>query len=62
MIVVVPVGSPEACDRLAAEADEVICLQTPLDFAAVGEVYDDFAQTTDEEVRALLGAANSSIG
>jgi predicted phosphoribosyltransferase len=60
VVVAVPVGSPEACQRLAAEADEVICLITPMDFAAVGEVYEDFSQTSDEEVRALLDAANSS--
>lgn len=59
VVVAVPVGSPEACSRLAVTADEVICLCAPMDFAAVGEVYEDFWQTTDEEVRALLGAANS---
>lgn len=60
VVVAVPVGSPESCHRLAAAADQVICLCAPYDFSAVGEVYDDFSQTTDEEVRALLGAANSS--
>jgi len=59
VVVAVPVGSPESCHRLAAEADEVICLITPMDFAAVGEVYEDFSQTSDDEVRALLDAANS---
>ncbi|MEI9898444.1 MAG: phosphoribosyltransferase [Chthoniobacter sp.] len=58
VIVAVPVGSPEACARLAKEADEVICLHTPQDFEAVGQAYDDFSQTTDEEVRALLAEAN----
>jgi putative phosphoribosyl transferase len=54
VIVAVPVGSPEACARLAQEADELICLNTPAEFDAVGQVYDDFSQTTDDEVRALL--------
>lgn len=62
IVVAVPVGSPESCQRLAAEADAVICLFTPEDFSAVGEVYEDFAQTTDEEVRTLLAAANSRAG
>jgi len=56
--VAVPVGSPGACARLAGEADELICLQTPPDFEAVGQAYDDFSQTTDDEVRALLAEAN----
>ena len=57
VIVAVPVGSQEACARLAAEADELFCLVRPMDFEAVGQVYNDFSQTTDEEVRALLEAA-----
>ena len=57
VIVAVPVGSQEACDRLAAETDELFCLVRPMDFEAVGQVYNDFSQTTDEEVRALLEAA-----
>lgn len=62
LVVAVPVGSPESCQRLSAEADEVICLCTPVEFSAVGEVYDDFSQTTDDEVRNLLDAANSRPG
>jgi predicted phosphoribosyltransferase len=46
--------SPEACARLAAEADELFCLGTPMDFEAVGQGYEDFSQTTDEQVHALL--------
>jgi predicted phosphoribosyltransferase len=56
VVVAVPVGSREACVLLAREADELFCLLSPISFGAVGEVYDDFSQTTDEEVRALLAA------
>ncbi|HSI14240.1 MAG TPA: phosphoribosyltransferase [Chthoniobacter sp.] len=61
VIVAVPVGSSESCARLAATADEVICLYTPTAFGAVGELYEDFSQTSDEEVRTLLAAANSPV-
>lgn len=54
VVVAVPVGARETCDRLAAEADEVVCVHTPAAFHAVGQWYDDFAQTTDGEIRALL--------
>ena len=57
IVVAVPVGAPETCAMLRAEADEVICAAMPEPFYAVGEWYDDFAPTTDEEVRALLAAA-----
>jgi predicted phosphoribosyltransferase len=57
VIVAVPVGSSEAVRMLAAEADEVLCLRTPDPFAAVGLWYTRFEQTTDEEVRELLGRA-----
>ena len=60
VVVAVPIGSPEACATLAAEADELICLTTPLDFDAVGQGYDDFSQTTDDEVRRLLAEASAS--
>ena len=46
----------ETCRALRAIADEVICARTPAHFSAVGEWYRDFAQTTDDEVTALLSA------
>lgn len=58
----VPVGSREACQRLQALADDVECLTTPDPFWAVGEHYDAFAQVTDEEVVAVLDAAQSNGG
>ena len=53
VVVAVPVGSSRACGSLA-QADDVICLETPRDFSAVGEWYEDFSQVTDAEVRDLL--------
>lgn len=60
IVVAVPVGSTEACARVEAEADELICLSAPLDFQAVGRAYEDFGQTTDDEVRALLVEAKAT--
>jgi predicted phosphoribosyltransferase len=54
IVVAVPVGTPETCRELAALADEVVCPLQPDDLRAVGLWYEDFAQTTDDEVRALL--------
>lgn len=56
LVLAVPVSSPETARRLAPLADAVVCLHTPVDFAAVGSWYDDFSQTTDEEVIELLAA------
>jgi len=56
VVVAVPVGAPQTCDELSAIADEVVCAQTPEPFAAVGQWYSDFDQTTDQEVRDLLRA------
>lgn len=57
VVVAVPVAPREACAALRPEADEVVCAETPGSFKGVGRWYDDFSQTTDEEVRALLGAS-----
>lgn len=59
LVVAVPVASEETCRqfREAGEADEVVCALTPEPFLAVGYWYDDFSQTTDEEVRDLLAQA-----
>jgi predicted phosphoribosyltransferase len=56
IVVAVPTASPDTCEALKAEADHVICAMTPDPFFAVGHWYDDFTQTTDEEVRDLLYA------
>jgi predicted phosphoribosyltransferase len=57
VVVAVPVGARESCARMAALADEVICAQMPERFAAVGQWYADFSETSDEEVSALLSGA-----
>ncbi len=54
VVVAVPVAPPEALGLLREEADEVVCLSSPEWFTAVGQWYDDFSQTSDEEVAALL--------
>ncbi len=54
VVVAVPVAPPETIVRLRAEADDVISLLTPARFVAVGQWYDDFDQTSDEEVARLL--------
>jgi putative phosphoribosyl transferase len=56
VIVGVPVGSPDTCRALSEEADEVVCVRTPERFLAVGQAYDDFSPTTDDQVRAVLEA------
>ncbi|ELY67517.1 phosphoribosyltransferase [Natrinema versiforme] len=50
----VPVGSPRSMDALEREADDVIALETPADFRAVGRYYRDFGQVTDEEALEYL--------
>jgi len=54
IIVAVPTASPETCEELKAEVDEVVCAITPEPFYAVGYWYENFTQTTDQEVRELL--------
>ncbi|MFI7430967.1 phosphoribosyltransferase [Micromonospora sp. NPDC049836] len=56
VVVAVPVGSDQAYEMLAAEADELLCLQVPADFAAVGAYYDDFHEVSDDEVTQALTA------
>jgi len=57
LIAAVPVAPLEACNQIRAEADEVVCGETPRDFLGVGQWYRDFDPTTDEQVRALLARA-----
>jgi predicted phosphoribosyltransferase len=54
LIIAAPVGSRQACEALQSEADEVVCSHIPRDFNAVGMWYEDFGQTTDDEVKRLL--------
>lgn len=57
VLVAVPTGSSDAVEQLSSEADDVICLDVPRYFVAVGNHYERFDQTTDEEVRRLLEKA-----
>ena len=54
IVVAVPVGARETCRTLAEVADDVVCALMPEPFTAVGLWYDDFEQTTDDEVRRLI--------
>lgn len=54
VVVAVPVGPESTCRELAQEADDVVCVTMPPGFEAVGQVYDDFHQVSDDEVRKLL--------
>jgi putative phosphoribosyl transferase len=58
IVVAVPTAAPQTCESLRHEVDEVVCAIMPEPFYAVGLWYDDFAQTTDDEVRALLERAS----
>jgi len=57
IVVAVPVGPPDTCREFEDEADETICASAPEFFQAVGQYYEDFSQTSDEEVRDLLARA-----
>lgn len=59
--VAVPVGPPSVCQRLAQEADDVLCATSPPSFEAVGQVFADFHQITDDEVRDRL-ATTTRLG
>jgi len=57
IVAAVPVGPRSVCQLLAEEADDVVCATMPEDFAAVGQVFADFTQVSDDEVRELLASA-----
>ena len=52
IVVAVPVGTTSACRKIRQEADDLVCLYTPEPFFGVGQWYDNFVQTPDEEVLA----------
>ncbi len=58
LVVAVPTAAPETCDEIGALVDEMVCAITPEPFYAVGLWYEDFGQTTDEEVHDLLAIAS----
>lgn len=59
LVLAVPVAPPDALEELAAEADEIVCLDTPARFGSVGSCYLDFRQVSDDEVVDLLELARS---
>jgi predicted phosphoribosyltransferase len=54
IVVAVPIGVASTCESIASEVEDVVCASTPDPFVAVGQGYEDFTQTTDEEVRDIL--------
>jgi putative phosphoribosyl transferase len=60
LVIAVPVAPTRVCDDLRAFADEVVCLETLRSFRSVGSAYDDFSQTQDDEVCALLARARGA--
>jgi putative phosphoribosyl transferase len=62
IVVAAPVGAPETCRELEDEVDEIVCAMAPEYFQAVGQYYENFSQTTDDEVRELLRAASAAAG
>jgi putative phosphoribosyl transferase len=61
IVVAVPVGPPDTCREFEDEADETICASVPEFFQAVGQYYEDFSQTSDDEVRELLALAAQEL-
>jgi putative phosphoribosyl transferase len=60
VVVAVPIAPPETCDAFRDIVDDIVCARTPEPFYAVGLWYEDFSQTTDEEVHDLLERAAAS--
>jgi predicted phosphoribosyltransferase len=54
VVLAVPVGPPDTIERLGAEADEVLCVETPPSFMAVGQFYASFTQVSDDEAMRYL--------
>lgn len=61
IIAAVPVGSADACQQIRQVADDVVCPMMPEPFVAIGTWYENFSQTSDDEVRALLARASREI-
>ncbi|HEV8552329.1 MAG TPA: phosphoribosyltransferase [Casimicrobiaceae bacterium] len=62
IVVAVPVAAPETCEEFKTEVDEAVCAATPRMFNGVGRWYEDFSQTTDDEVHELLAQARTCVG
>ncbi len=62
LVLAIPVAPLDTLEALRPEADEIVCLYSQEDFAAIGVFYEDFSQISDEEVIALLDAVEASSG
>jgi predicted phosphoribosyltransferase len=62
IVVAVPVAAASSCEEFGDVVDEVVCAESPEPFVAVGQWYDDFSQTTDEEVHRLLELSRAGRG
>ena len=60
LICAVPVAPPDTLEKIRGYADEVVCLQAPLFFQAVGQFYADFPQVDDNEVIEILQQAGQA--
>ena len=60
VVVAVPTAAPEACAEIGHLVDEIVCTATPDPFGGVGAWYEDFSQTSDDEVRRLLNEASAT--
>jgi putative phosphoribosyl transferase len=61
VVIAIPVGPPSTIRELEKEADRVVCLHTPESFYAIGQFYENFTQTQDEEVTRLLKLRNKEV-
>ncbi len=61
LVLAIPVAPPGWQARMRHDADELVCVQTPRSFSAIGPFYADFAQTTDDEVTACLERAATPV-
>jgi putative phosphoribosyl transferase len=61
LVVAVPVAAKDACEKIRPQVDDVVCLLTPDPFAAIGFWYEDFAPTSDEEIRELLARSEAAL-
>jgi predicted phosphoribosyltransferase len=61
IVMAVPTAPPDTCQEMRTQADDVVCAITPEPFYSVGLWYQDFSQTTDEEVRELLARSTAEV-
>jgi putative phosphoribosyl transferase len=61
LVCAVPVAPPDTVEKIAQHADEVVCLQTPVYFRAVGQFYEDFPQVEDNEVMRILSGPSPTL-